>query len=59
MTDHRAMVVFSPTLLQVAPYDPSGCCDITSDHRRQLRVVGTLAAINVTELIVFGSIGWL
>lgn len=33
--------------------------DMGSDHRRQLRVVGTLAAINVTGAVVFGSIGWL
>jgi hypothetical protein len=30
-----------------------------TDHRRQVRVVGTMAAIDVVLLVVFGSIGWL
>lgn len=33
--------------------------DMGTDHRRQLRVVGTLAAIDVTGLVVFGALGWL
>ncbi len=32
--------------------------DMGTDHRRQLRVVGTLAAIDVTALVVFGLMGW-
>jgi hypothetical protein len=33
--------------------------DMGTDHRRQVRVVGTMAAIDVVLLVVFGSIGWL
>ena len=33
--------------------------DMGSDHRRQLRVVGTLAAVDVAGLVVFGAVGWL
>jgi len=33
--------------------------DMGRDHYRQLRVVGTLAAIDITGLIVFGLVGWL
>jgi hypothetical protein len=33
--------------------------DMGTDHRRQLRVVGTLAAIDVAGLVVFGAMGWL
>jgi hypothetical protein len=33
--------------------------DMGRDHRRQLRVVGSLAAIDVAGLLVFGIMGWL
>lgn len=33
--------------------------DMGRDHHRQARVVGTLAAINVTSAVVFGLVGWL
>jgi hypothetical protein len=33
--------------------------DMGGDHRRQLRVVGTLGAVDVAGLVVFGAIGWL
>ncbi|HWI70804.1 MAG TPA: hypothetical protein VNT55_02535 [Baekduia sp.] len=33
--------------------------DMGTDHRRQLRVVGTLAAVDATGLVVFGAVGWL
>ena len=33
--------------------------DMGTDHRRQLRVVGTLGAIDVAGLVVFGAMGWL
>jgi hypothetical protein len=29
------------------------------DHRRQLRVVGALAAIDLVGIAVFGAVGWL
>lgn len=33
--------------------------DMGTDHARQARVVGTMAAIDATLLVVFGAIGWL
>jgi hypothetical protein len=33
--------------------------DMGRNHARQLRVVGTMAAIDVTLLVVFGAVGWL
>lgn len=33
--------------------------DMGTDHRRQLKVVGTLAAIDLVLLIGFGAAGWL
>ncbi|MDW5597477.1 hypothetical protein VSS74_24220 [Conexibacter stalactiti] len=33
--------------------------DMGRDHRRQLRVVGTLAAIDLAGVAVFGAVGWL
>jgi hypothetical protein len=30
-----------------------------ADRRRQLGVVGSLAAVDVTGLVVFGLLGWL
>jgi len=33
--------------------------DMGTDHRRQLRVVGAIAAVDVTLAVVFGAIGWL
>ena len=33
--------------------------DMGRDHRRQLRVVGSLAAVDAAGLVVFGIMGWL
>lgn len=33
--------------------------DMGRDHRRQVRVVGSMAAVNVVCLVVFGLLGWL
>lgn len=33
--------------------------DMGRDHRRQVRVVGSMAAVNVVLLVVFGVAGWL
>jgi hypothetical protein len=33
--------------------------DMGTDHRRQLRVVGTLAAVDAAGVLVFGLVGWL
>ena len=33
--------------------------DMGRDHRRQLRVVATLAAVDAAGLLVFGTMGWL
>ena len=33
--------------------------DMGTNHARQVRVVGTMAAIDATLLVVFGAIGWL
>jgi hypothetical protein len=30
-----------------------------TDHRRQLKVVGTIAAVDVVLAVVFGAVGWL
>jgi hypothetical protein len=33
--------------------------DMGTDHRRQLKVVGTIAAVDVVLAVVFGAVGWL